>query len=452
MPKETLIQQRTAEPLTHNLFATRKTIMKTILFILLFSVPSFAEITIWENVPVHLPANVREWLHLEVKVNTGASSERTDQPIRLEHVEIPMALLKDSFGLGLRQEILDSLVIEINGEKFVRWIFNPEDTKYKAEVLKELEKLTGKAPETKSHYIGYLTASRSLVIQDSVTGAIFSLKTSTNKTGGNWNDKKMTGVAAAISREYSDLIQRNQGIDHNKHFVALPEPLAFTFAEADQAFTVRDYPIFSNSQLRIIPFFAALHPNFGKEFAEKKGVDPTTYWTDHLTTTWGRAMAEGLAHYGFYPNSAHSQDFTMEFNEQREPTGRIYVRDIMDSDGERMILEARKASEVLDIYKTTTKITAWTGKVYMKAIPFNGTNPPEWLNIEKFMHGFYVGFTQRYSHLTKVTGFEKPRDSSWFILEKHVGENVAFKQWVERLRTHSRIECRKIRRGPEVTQ
>ena len=111
--------------------------MKLLIFALLFSVQSMA-LTLWENPPVQLPENVKEWLHLEVKVNKGASDQRTDQPIRLEHVEIPLSLLLPSIGLGLRTEILASLVIERDGEKFVRWIFNPEDTKYKTEALLEL--------------------------------------------------------------------------------------------------------------------------------------------------------------------------------------------------------------------------------------------------------------------------------------------------------------------------
>ncbi len=57
--------------------------------------------SIWPNPPVTPPANVKEWLYLQVKVNPGASAERTDQPLRLEHVEIPAELLQNSIGPGL---------------------------------------------------------------------------------------------------------------------------------------------------------------------------------------------------------------------------------------------------------------------------------------------------------------------------------------------------------------
>jgi len=67
-------------------------------------------------------ANVKEWLYFEVKVNPGLKNA-TDQPLRLEHIEIPMELLGESIGLNLRKEIYESLVFEKDGKKFVRWIF-----------------------------------------------------------------------------------------------------------------------------------------------------------------------------------------------------------------------------------------------------------------------------------------------------------------------------------------
>lgn len=405
----------------------------------------FAQV-IWENPPITLPSNVQEWLNLEVKVNPGSSSSRTGQPIRLEHIDVPIELLSENVGLDLRKEILESLVFEKNRKKYVRWIFNPEDTQYKDEFLKSVESATGIAPEVQSRFVGYLTASRSVVVQDPINQAIFSLKASTNKTGGNWNNKKMTAKAALISRAFSDFIARNKKQDNLKTFVALTEPLAFISEATDQSFTIRDYPIFKNKTLRAVPFFSALDATYGKEFAKNhSSEDPTSYWRKHLTEPWGRAMAEALSHYGFYPNSAHSQDFLVELDSRGEPTGRIYVRDIMDSDGEQLILEARNANEVLNIYKTTEKISAWSGKIYMKAIPFNGQEPPPWLNETTFMQGFISSFNDLYEKITGVKNMPEPSDISWVIIEKSVESDSDFKNWVESLRRKTRhLSCKTL--------
>ena len=84
--------------------------------LLLFSNPALCQ-TPWENPPRQLPANVQEWLDLEMLANPVTPSERIRKPLRLEHIEIPLKLLGRDFviedrGLGLRKEIEESLVFE----------------------------------------------------------------------------------------------------------------------------------------------------------------------------------------------------------------------------------------------------------------------------------------------------------------------------------------------------
>ncbi|MEZ0392142.1 MAG: hypothetical protein ACAH59_08010 [Pseudobdellovibrionaceae bacterium] len=251
--------------------------MKTFIFLILFFASSVFAQEVWHYPPRELPDNVKEWVHLEVKVNAGSSAHRTGDPLRLEYVEIPVKDLNVLEGLGLRGILRSSLAFTRQGERYIRWIFNPEDKLYKGEILKELERISGQKPKIKNdRFIGYLTASRSVIVQDAVNGAIFSLKASTNFTGGNWHDKKMNSIAARISKAFNDFIFRNQEKDKLKTFVALGEPLAVILPGIDISFTIRDYPIFSNSKIRVLPFFSALHPTFGKEFAEQRGEDPVS--------------------------------------------------------------------------------------------------------------------------------------------------------------------------------
>ena len=401
--------------------------------IALFSIPAFSLVK-WDNPPIHLPKNVAEWLWLEVNANPAEQIRRTSDPLHLEHIDIPQRILKSEIGIGLRPEIYDSLVFESHGEKYIRWIFNPEDNFYRDQVIEFVTKATGTTPEIKRKFVGYLTASRSTVVQNPDNGALFSLKASTAVTGGWWQFKKMTAIAAQISRAYSDYIAKNAPKDHLKSFVALPEPFAVIAEDIDVSFTIRDYPAFTNENIRMIPFFTALHTKYGAELAHELGSeDPESFWNEHAAEPWGLAMAEALAYYGFYPNSAHSQDFLVECDEHRKPTGRIYARDIMDSDGDEMILKARGAWEVLDIYKHTQKIRSWPGKVLMWAMPFNGQHAPEWMKKYQFNLKFYEKFIARYSELTGVKGLTVPDNFKDKPLEKEVKEDPNFLGWIEKI-------------------
>ena len=152
-------------------------------------------------------------------------------------------------------------------------------------------------------------------------------------------------------------------------------------------------------------------------------------------------MAEGLAHYGFYPNSAHSQDFILECDQNQNPTGRVYVRDIMDSHGDKMILEARGGQEVLEVYESAVKVRPRSGLVEMTAIPFNGMENfglPTWLDTYEIFEGFSKEFRRIYGQLTGVRGLsEKMVGLSGISLQKFVKEDAGFLKWIETLKAKS---------------
>ena len=418
------------------------------LVLLSYSVQGLSQ-EIWRNPPVQLPQNVAEWLHFEVKANPGSDKNRTTDPIHLEHVDIPARLLSEDIGIGLRPEVYSSLVYEKDGEKFIRWIFNPEDTKYRDKIIHFVRAYAQVEPVIERKFVGYLTASRSVIVQNPDNGAIFSLKTSTNKTGGIWQDKKMTEFAAQVSRALSDFIASHAPSDHLKSFVALTEPYAAIAKEIDASFTVRDYPAFTDRKIRMLPFFTALDEEYGQQLALEMGSeDPTTCWKEHLFEPWGLAMAEEAAYYGLSPNSAHSQDYIIERDENGKPTKRIYARDLMDSDVDEMILQARHGTRVLEIFKRAKELQIWKGKVLMRPIPFYVIRWPKWITDNRFIEmmrgGFHEKFISRYKQITGVQDFTSSPYS--YELERYFTHEPNFLNWLKKIRSRDPVtlSCEKV--------
>ncbi len=119
-------------------------------------------------------------VHLETKAH-GAST-RSDQPIAMPHFEIPVEFLQANFADRIRPEILKHLIFNKNGKNYLRWILNPEDTKWSDEVAKYFS-TKGIFLKKEYHFIGYQTASRSYIVEDPFRETQFSVKSSTNQTG-----------------------------------------------------------------------------------------------------------------------------------------------------------------------------------------------------------------------------------------------------------------------------
>ena len=72
------------------------------------------------------------------ETQANAVSQRNDKPIAIEHFEIPYELVEKDLALDrIPKELLESLTfIGENGQKYFRWMINPEDTQW----YKEAEK------------------------------------------------------------------------------------------------------------------------------------------------------------------------------------------------------------------------------------------------------------------------------------------------------------------------
>ena len=271
------------------------------------------------------PYAVEQLVTWETKANAVAI--RSSEIFNLNHYEIPLDMLSSDFANDLSPDIRDSLIFEKNGESYVRWLINPEDTKWHLEVKKML--LESGIDSTEHSYLkGYLTASRSMIAFNPENGAAFSVKVSTNNTGGNWKDKKQTWDDANQIRKISDWVKDTLKKMDTKNLVIMDEPLGLGIDSLDQGLIVRNLNDVPTGKHYYLPGFSALHTTEGKLLAQLNGSsDVVKFWEDNYVRPLAKAMAEFSALTGVYYDSPHSQNFMIELDENKKPTGRVVLRD-----------------------------------------------------------------------------------------------------------------------------
>ncbi len=183
------------------------------------------------------PADAVQQL-VEWETRSNGASLRSNEKIALTHFEIPLEKVTADIAESMDPKVYRSLVFERDNRKFVRWVINPEDTKWYLEVAAYL-KSKGIDATPQHYFTGYLTSSRSLIVVDPVSGATFSAKASTNNTGGNWTDKKQEFDDAIQARRSSDMVSDVQRKLRFDHMILLEEPGMFGIEGVDQAVLIR---------------------------------------------------------------------------------------------------------------------------------------------------------------------------------------------------------------------
>jgi hypothetical protein len=151
--------------------------------------------------------SISKEMHAMVRMEThsNAVAKRSSDYVQMEHYEIPLELVEKDIAERANKAFIDAMVFERDGKKYVRWVINPEDTKWHLEVANFLIR-NGITPIKKTYFLGYMTASRSYIVVEPKTGTEFSIKMSTNNTGGNWKDKQQTWDDAKQIRMMTDFV------------------------------------------------------------------------------------------------------------------------------------------------------------------------------------------------------------------------------------------------------
>jgi hypothetical protein len=358
-----------------------------------------------------------EWLvYFETQAN--AVSKRSDKAIKIEHFEIPLSEVEKLQSTWSDKAALESLVFKKDGSDYVRWIINPEDTKWNKEVIKWLKK-NGLDSTKYQYYTGYQTSSRTYVIEDPVTGAEFMAKASTNKTGGWWADKKQEWTDAREVKMAADHIQNAIKKYTPKNFKYMDESLVFGLAEINQGIVVRSLQKLTDSQFYYLPGFSAVHDKIGREIAKKNGsADPLAYWNEHYNKPLGRALAEFAVMTGMSYDSPHSQNFLVELDKNFRPTGKIILRDTGDIYVTAPYTRQFNSRLVKEWPKDNKVDYIWGGVGIL-----HGNNKPKWINEQEYS-GWGIDFFREYDlEMAKLTGIDpdilikyaKPDDSDKII-------------------------------------
>ena len=400
-----------------------------------------------------LDPNVQDLVDYETRSN--AVARRSNDQVQIEHYEIPLELVGQDIADRMDPNIKKALIFKKNGTDYVRWVINPEDTQWHLEVKDFLES-KGLSSQKHTHLLGSMTASRSYIIEDPATGAQFSLKVSTNKTGGYWKNKKQPIKDAEEIRTIADFVYEQQQIRPFEHLITMDEPGIFKLEAIDQAMVIRTLDGLVGTDKIYLPGFSAVHGETGKKIARLNGSnDPEKYWRENYNKPLARALAELAARAGLSYDSPHSQNFLIELDSNLKPTGRIVVRDFGDSYLCEDIFKAKGRAEITANW-TPKYIKRGTLKVSIGIM--HGNTYPTWLSDEQYDVWGDEYFEEHKKEFSKQTGIPVARlDADYFLNNtyysgKYKIQGRAWETFLENVKTEAdeyrsnprRLNCRFI--------
>lgn len=404
-----------------------------------------------------LTPGVEKLVQFETKAN--AASVRSSQTIMLPHIEIPLELVGVDFAKRIDTRIADSLVINKEGKKFVRWILNPEDTLWHIELIEHLKK-NGISAQVIHHFKGYQTASRSYIAEDPINGAQFSVKSSTNITGGSWRDKKQPIGEAIDGRLLSDFFYDQSKKRPFENFIIMDEPAILKVDAIDQAVVIRDLGALKkrDNNRFYLPGFSALHETIGQEIAKKNGFDDAhAFWTKNYIEVAGRALGELAARTGVQFDSPHSQNFLIELDSQMKPTGLLVLRDMSD-----LYIDVNFLKALLgDDNKIVSEFTQEGNKLQSIAAgfgPLHGNSYPSWITREQYKEWKNIFFNEFEKTFEKISGYSldsikasKSLNGDYFGASYKLSGQSEFKEFFKNMKargvvlnSNDKLFCKKL--------
>jgi hypothetical protein len=281
------------------------------------------------------------WSQIEASFNEPQFKPYNPQRRKIPHLEIdlPEAVAMAQFSRDVDPSIRSALLLEGSGKRTLRWPLHPFDQKYHI-LLKERLTEAGYKWREVTHFEGHLTSSRSLLLRDPESGAVFSFKTSTDRTpqgSGGLEDRPLPTRWARLAFELSEQLAINETELTTLRY--LPEVGHLSFEPGatrrgdflDMSGLVRALPPMAKAQANhLVTGFALQSAEFRKALSSKSGL-AIAELMESLIRSYGRALAELNAKAGLLMTSAHGQNIRFEFDREWRPTGRVYLADLTDS-------------------------------------------------------------------------------------------------------------------------
>jgi hypothetical protein len=332
----------------------------------------------------HLNDCIQKLVDWENGANAGRSYRNTE-PFWIEHYELPPSY-PDGSELGEfvsgwdPGDLFQSMLIVGEGpSQRVRYFLNPEDRHFRQKVIENFKAKGLNIEIQKKRFVGFTTASRSVIAIDTDTGMVFSTKSSTNRVQGV-PQKKAWGWQESIE------------------IAALNNAIA----------QLQGKGVFKTVDYQKDVFFTGIGDmeQLGAEIAEKNGSkDPAQFWQTHYAEPLGKAVAEHLAFVGLANTSPHSQNFLIELNKDFAPTGKIFFRDFGDAFAQMAFLRAQGAEKIVVIYskidtlKKEDNVEIGVGFLHLTS------ETPRWMDYDKYKKWGQVFFNQFELKLQKITKF-----------------------------------------------
>jgi hypothetical protein len=111
--------------------------------------------------------------------------------------------------------------------------------------------------------------------------------------------------------------------------VTLPEVLVLKHRASGEGVLIRDLSQLDSPDRIYVTGLSI--PYVGREIAEKNGTKFAEFWTKNYSENLGRAKARLLIKYGLEMETPNSQNILIELTKDFQPTGRVVLRDTVDS-------------------------------------------------------------------------------------------------------------------------
>ncbi|MCX7674214.1 MAG: hypothetical protein N2Z70_00095 [Bdellovibrionaceae bacterium] len=371
-----------------------------------------------------LDAMTKFLVHFETKGNNV--SVRDSKPLPIEHFEIPLDLVDMEEIKTQNPKIKKHLIFQRDGRSYLRWIINPEDTKFAGELYDFFKQKHGIELKKGQYFTGYQTSSRSYIVESPDQEVSFSVKVSTNKTGGNWQDKKQEFKDAVDAVRASEWIDQQERILRFENVIFLKEPLAFGIKGLDQGMVIRDLDVLQSLHKQkgyfYIPAFTLVHTDIGPWIAQKNGfMHPDEFVARTMIPAVARAVGESFWRLGIELDSPHAQNFLLEFDKNLKPTGRVVMRDLSDLRyyKEYLIRLHPRPLEFIKNFSEPSNIVT-REEVRISFGPLHGNTFPFWVNEQVYEAWGKIFALELFQYLTLKT--QKPMLENWKRLYNRNGQ------------------------------